>query len=48
MSKYERVKTYYERGLWDIKRVKNAVEKRWLTKEQYEEIVGQPYAEDSE
>ena len=48
MSKYEKVKAYYKSGLWDISRVKNAVKKSWLTKEQFEEIVGQPYGEASE
>ena len=48
MSKYEKVKAYYENGLWDISRVKNAVEKSLITEEQFEEIVGQSYGEASE
>lgn len=40
---YERVKYYYEAGLWSKPMVKNAVRKGVITKEQYEEIVGEPY-----
>lgn len=40
---YERVKYYYEAGLWSKPMVKNAVRKGIITKEQYEEIVGEPY-----
>lgn len=40
---YERVKYYYEAGLWSKPMVKNAVRKGIITKEQYQEIVGEPY-----
>ena len=43
MSKFELVKTYYDKGLWNITRVKNAVVKNWITKEQYKEITGEDY-----
>lgn len=43
MSKYERVKGYYEAGLWDLKRVKNAVLKKWITASEYAEITGSEY-----
>lgn len=43
-EKYELVKGYYEAGLWKKKAVKNAVVKGWITAEEYEEIVGEPYA----
>ena len=43
MSKFELVKTYYDKGLWNITRVKNAVVKNWITKEQYKEIIGEDY-----
>lgn len=39
---FEKVKSYYETGLWDISRVKKAVGK-WITPEEYEEITGEPY-----
>lgn len=40
---YEKVKNYYEKGLWGITAVRNAVEKNWITIEEYEEIVGESY-----
>lgn len=43
MSKFEMVKDFYDRGLWSITRVRNAVVKGWITAEQYEEITGEPY-----
>lgn len=44
-SKFEKVKSYYERGLWDIFRVRNAVVKGWITAEEFEEITGTVYEE---
>ena len=44
-SKYEKVKSYYERGLWDISRVRNAVVKSWITPAEFEEITGTVYEE---
>lgn len=43
MSKFEKVKYYYDNGLWDIERVRNAVIKRWITSDEFEEITGQAY-----
>ena len=44
MSKnYNKVKSYYDRGLWSIERVREAVVKGWITPEEYELITGQPY-----
>lgn len=43
MNKFELVKSYYDKGLWNITRVKNAVVKNWITKEQYKEITGEDY-----
>lgn len=43
MSKnYNKVKDYYERGLWSSERVYNAVGK-WITAEEYTTITGQTY-----
>lgn len=40
MSKnFEKVKSYYERGIWSAAMVKNAVG-RWITEEEYTEITG--------
>ena len=44
-SKFEKVKSYYERGLWDISRVRNAVVKGWITSDEFFLITGQVYEE---
>lgn len=41
--KYNKVKTYYDKGLWNKEMVRNAVVKQWITESEYEEIVGEPY-----
>lgn len=41
--KYEKVKNYYDMGLWSKAKVHNAVVKGWITADEYEEIVGEPY-----
>ena len=43
MSKnFKKVKNYYDKGLWSEARVYEAVGK-WITAEEYEEIVEKPY-----
>ena len=43
MSKnFEKVETYYKRGLWSLEQVKNAVG-RWITESEFKEITGQDY-----
>ena len=44
-TKFEKVKDFYERGLWDISRVRNAVVKNWITPSEFEEITGTVYEE---
>lgn len=44
-KKYDMVKKYYDEGLWNITRVRNAVVKGWITAEEFEEITGIPYEE---
>ncbi len=39
MTKFEKVKDYYDCGLWTKEQVFNAIEKGWITQEQYNEIV---------
>ena len=40
MSKnYEKVKNFYLQGLWDDNRLSNAIEKNWITEEEYNEII---------
>lgn len=41
---FERIKYYYEAGLWSKPMVKMAVRKGVITKEQYAEITGETYA----
>ncbi len=40
---YKTVKSNYRNGLWDIDRVRNAVEKNWITPAEFKEITGQDY-----
>jgi len=41
--KFERVKAYYDKGLWGITAVRNAVVKGWITEAEFEEITGEKY-----
>ena len=45
-SKFEKVKSYYERRLWDITRARNAVVKGWITVEDFYTITGEEYEGD--
>ena len=40
---FERVKYYFEAGLWSIPMVRLAVRKGVITKEQFKEITGNDY-----
>lgn len=42
-KKFNFVKSAYDRGNWNKEMVANAVVKGWITAEEYEEIVGDPY-----
>lgn len=44
-SKFYKVKEYYDKGLWDISRVRNGIVKNWITTEEFEEITGESYVE---
>lgn len=39
---YDKVASYFEKGLWDENRVRQAVG-RWITKDEYEEITNNRY-----
>lgn len=41
--KYDKVKHYYDAGIWNKAMVRNAVMKGWITAEEYEEITGEAY-----
>ena len=40
---YESIKKNFERGLWNVARVRMAVRKGVITKEQFKEITGKDY-----
>lgn len=40
---FDTIKYYYDNGLWDKNRVKNAVIKNVITPVQYKEITGEDY-----
>ena len=42
-AKFEKVKYYYDNGLWSKAKVKNAVVKGWITEAEYEEITGEHF-----
>lgn len=42
-EKFEKVKNYFNLGMWDKARVKNAVVKNWITTEEFKEITGDSY-----
>jgi len=42
-AKYDKVKDYYDRGLWTKDMVRNAVVKGWITASEYKEITGEDY-----
>ena len=43
-NKFETVKRYYDTGRWNKNAVRNAVIKGWITAEEYEAIVKEPYS----
>ena len=46
MSKmYEKIKKYYDTGLWSEERVRNIVIKGYITEEEYKDIIGKEYNE---
>lgn len=42
-AKFAKVKSYYDKGLWNKAMVANAVVKRWITAEEYQIITGEEY-----
>lgn len=41
--KFDKVKKYYDSGLWNKTMVRNAVVKGWITAEEYTIITGEVY-----
>lgn len=44
-KKYKKVKKFYDEGLWTKSQVHDAVEKMWITAEEYRLITGEEYEE---
>lgn len=42
-KKFKLVTFYFQTGLWSKDMVKNAVKKRWITREEYKTITGEEY-----
>lgn len=40
---FERFKEYYDLGIWDAAKLRNAVKKGRITAEEFEEITGEKY-----
>ena len=40
---FAKVKEYFDMGVWDEARVKDAVVKEWITEAEYKEITGKAY-----
>ena len=43
MKWFEKVQNFYNKGLWNKEMVRNAVLKKKITPEEYEEITGEKY-----
>ena len=43
--KYEKVKEYFNKGLWNEEMVRNAVVKGWITEEELLLIINETYEE---
>jgi len=40
MSKFEKVKNYYDKGLWTVSQVRDAVARGWITQNECDAILG--------
>lgn len=40
---FEKIKNYYQLGLWSKERVRNMVEKGVISEEEYKTIIGEKY-----
>ena len=45
-DQFEKVKQYYNMGMWNIDRVRNSVLKGWITEPEFTEITTIPYSVD--
>ena len=44
-KKYKQISYWYKTGMWSIEKVADAVEKGWITAEEFELITGEVYGE---
>ena len=44
-KKFQKVKNFYDKGLWSISRVRYSVEHEWITSDEFFEITGEVYEE---
>jgi len=44
--RYELVKQYYDAGLWNKKRIRDAVIKGWVTADEHKQITGEEYVDE--
>lgn len=42
-KKFSAVKNYFDLGVWNETRMRNAVIKNWITEDEFKEIVGKKY-----
>lgn len=47
-KKYAKVKEYYNKGYWDIRKVYDAVIHGWITADEYKSITGLDFDDGSE
>ena len=47
-AKYNTVKNFFDKGLWNKNRVRNAVTKGWVTEEEYDMIINGEAVEQQE
>lgn len=40
---FDKVKKYWDQRLWNEARVRNAVAKEWITKDEFKEITGKDF-----
>jgi len=40
---FAKVKGFFDQGVWNEARVKDAVERNWITEAEYKEITGKTY-----
>ena len=41
--KYNQVKEYYDMGMWNEKKLRNAVVHHWITEDEFRAITGKEY-----